>query len=190
MTRIFLVRHGQTAWSRTGQHTSITDLDLTEEGERQARALRGRLDPDAFDLVLSSPRLRARRTAELAGFPAARVEITDDLAEWFYGDYEGRTGDDIRAEQPGWTIWTGTTPGGETVEQVRARLTRLIDRILSCGAEQVLCFGHGHALRALTLCWLGLDFARGDSFPLETGTVSVLAPDRGVRALSRWNAEP
>lgn len=190
MTEIYLVRHGETEWSRNGRHTSVTDLDLTERGEQQARSLCGRLDPTSFGLVLASPRLRARRTAEIAGFPADRVQVTDDLAEWFYGDYEGRTGVDIRAEHPGWTIWTGETPGGETADQVRTRLTRVIDRAVGSGVDRVLCFGHGHALRAMTLCWLGLDVALGDSFPLETGTISVLAPYKGGRALSRWNAEP
>ncbi|MPV51202.1 histidine phosphatase family protein [Pseudactinotalea sp. HY160] len=189
MTEIYLVRHGETAWSRSGRHTSVTDLDLTEIGVRQAESLKGRLDPAAFDLVLSSPRLRARRTAELAGFSADRVELCEDLVEWDYGDYEGVTSADIRAERPGWTIWTGDVPGGETAEQVRARLTRVIDRAAGSGLDRVLCFGHGHGLRAMTLCWLGLDFGLGDSFPLATGTVSVLAPYKGGRALSRWNSQ-
>jgi probable phosphoglycerate mutase len=189
MTEIYLVRHGETEWSRAQRHTSVTDLDLTERGVAQAESLRGRLDVDAFDLVLCSPRRRAQRTAVLAGFGADRLEIEPDLAEWNYGQYEGRTGAQIREEHPGWRLWDGDAPpGGENGLEVRDRLARVIRRVQGSGAERVICFGHGHALRVMALTWLGIDLACGDQFPLDTGTISVLAPYRGFRALRSWNA--
>ena len=190
MTELYLVRHGETEWSADGRHTSVTDLDLTDRGVEQATALRGHLDPAEFALVVSSPRLRARHTAEIAGFDPAVVQIDDDLAEWAYGDYEGRTGDDIRTERPGWTIWTGTPPGGETAEQVQTRLARVTERAMTSGYDRVIFFAHGHSLRALTLTWLGLDYALGDHFPLETGTVSVLGRYKDGPGLLRWNSRP
>jgi broad specificity phosphatase PhoE len=122
MTQLYIVRHGETEWSRSGQHTSVTDLPLTEKGEQQARALVGHLDPADFQLVLSSPRRRAAHTAELAGFTGDHApQLDEDLAEWAYGDYEGRTSDEIQESDPDWTIWTHPTPGGETAEQVSER---------------------------------------------------------------------
>src|SRR4051812_38808600 len=172
MTELCLVRHGETEWSRDGRHTSITDLPLTERGEEQARRLYGHLDPASFGLILSSPRHRSRRTAELAGFTGRyEPEVDEDLAEWNYGDYEGITRAQIRQTDPGWTVWTRTPKNGETADQVRTRLQRVIDRVESAGAERAIVFSHGHALRALTLIWLGLDLTLGDQFPLDTGTV-------------------
>lgn len=188
MTEIHLVRHGETEWSANGRHTSSTDLDLTDNGVAEATALGGRLDPKAYQLVLSSPLLRARRTAELAGFGAP--EIDPDLHEWRYGDYEGLTTPQIREHDPGWTVWTHPSPGGETAEEVSRRLSRVIERIRESGVEQALCFAHGHALRALTLTWLGLDLTLGDTFPLQTGTVSVLGDYKDGQALISWNARP
>jgi broad specificity phosphatase PhoE len=191
MTQLFLVRHGETEWSRSGQHTSVTDLPLTERGEAQARALAGHLDPAEFGLVLSSPRQRAVRTAELAGFTGpAEPRLDEDLAEWFYGDYEGRTSDEIHQTVPGWTIWTHPVPGGESHDQVTVRLDRVVDRLRASGVERAICFGHGHALRALTLRWLEFDVAYGVHFPLDTGTVSVLGSEKDQPALQRWNAAP
>ena len=189
MTRLFLVRHGETEWSRSGQHTSITDLPLTERGQAQAEALRGHLDPQRFGLVLCSPRQRARRTAELAGFTAEfEPETSEDLVEWAYGDYEGLTSSQIHASVPDWTIWTGTTPGGETPAEVTKRLTRVVERVRSSGVPEAICFGHGHALRALMLCWLGFDVRLGVQFPLDTSTVSILGEEKGQPALEQWNA--
>ena len=126
-TLLFLVRHGETEWSRSGQHTSITDLPLTENGRRLARAVKGYLSPQDFQLILSSPRRRACETAEQAGFIGAYEPQTDnDLAEWFYGDYEGKTSREIWEKVPGWTIWNGEVPGGETAEQVADRLDRVV----------------------------------------------------------------
>lgn len=189
MTRLYVIRHGETEWSRSGQHTSVTDLPLTARGEEQARALHGHLDPAEFQLILSSPRRRALHTAELAGFTGQyEPNVTEDLAEWFYGNYEGRTSADINEGDPDWTIWTHPTPGGETSNEVRARMDRVIQQIHDSGAEQAVCFAHGHSLRALTVRWLQLDMTLGARFPLDTGTVSVLGEVKGVPALERWNA--
>jgi probable phosphoglycerate mutase len=189
MAELYLVRHGQTEWSRDGRHTSVTDLPLTEVGEEQARRLYGHLDPAAFGLVLCSPRHRSRRTAELAGFVGPyEPEVDENLAEWFYGDYEGITRAQIQQTDPGWTVWTRTPRNGETADQVRARLQQVIDRVVAAGVERAVVFSHGHALRALTLIWLDLELTRGDQFPLDTGTVSVLLDTEGERSLDRWNA--
>ncbi|WP_152360395.1 histidine phosphatase family protein [Microlunatus speluncae] len=184
-----LIRHGETEWSAAGRHTSTTDLPLTPKGEEQAGSLAGRLDPAGYGLILSSPRLRARHTAELAGFTGPYApQLDDDLVEWDYGDYEGRTSEEIRETVPDWTIWEHPAPGGETADQVRQRLLRAIARIRESGVERAICFGHGHALRALTLCWLGFDLALGNHFPLHTGTVSVLGTEKDDPAVLQWNA--
>ncbi|MDR2929640.1 MAG: histidine phosphatase family protein [Propionibacteriaceae bacterium] len=185
MTELYLVRHGETAWSRTGQYTSVTDVDLTAVGREQAAALKTRLNPGDFDLVLTSPRLRARHTAELAGFGDA--EVDERLAEWFYGDFEGLTADQIHQIVPGWRIWDHAVPGGETPEQVVERLSGVAQRVRDSGAERVMCFSHGHALRVLALCWIGLDIRYGGSFVLDTASVSVLGDDQGWSAVLSWN---
>ncbi len=185
MTLLYLVRHGETEWSRNGRHTSVTDLDLTERGVRQASGLSRRLDPAEFGLVLASPRRRAQRTAQLAGFTDARTD--DDLAEWFYGDYEGLTSAQIREREPGWRIWFTGCPGGESVDHVRARLTRVVARVRESGVERAICFGHGHALRVLTLAWLDYPVIFGQSFPLDTATISVLGREKESPAVLRWN---
>jgi broad specificity phosphatase PhoE len=190
MTQLFLVRHGETEWSKSGQHTSVTDLPLTALGEEQARKLLGQLEPADFGLVLSSPRRRAWVTAELAGFTGPYApQIDEDLVEWSYGDFEGLTSAEIRSLIPDWTIWTHPAPGGETAEQVAARLDRVVARVRASGVEQAICFGHGHALRALTMRWLEFDLARGVQFPLDTSTVSVLGEEKNRPALWKWNAE-
>jgi broad specificity phosphatase PhoE len=189
MTDLYLVRHGETEWSKSGQHTSVTDLPLTEKGEAQARALFGHLDPGDFQLVLSSPRRRALHTAELAGFTGEHEpEVDEDLVEWSYGDYEGKTSDEIQQSVPGWTIWDHPTPGGETADEVSTRLDRVVDKVRGSGVERAIAFAHGHSLRALTVRWLELDLSLGVRFPLDTGTVSVLGEEKGGPALLRWNA--
>ncbi len=183
--RLWLVRHGETEWSKSGKHTSTTDLPLTGEGERIAASLKERLAGQEFDLVLSSPRQRARRTAELAGFPNA--ELDEDLVEWNYGDYEGITTAEIRKTVPGWTVWAHPTPNGETPAQVSARLDRVNAKIAAVDGD-VLVFGHSHALRALTARWLELDVTEGRHFVLNTATVSILGWERGSPAIHQWNA--
>ncbi len=183
--QVWLVRHGETEWSRDHRHTSVTDLPLTEAGVEVARGLQPRLWSRHFGRVLTSPRLRARTTAELAGFPDA--EVDGDLVEWAYGDYEGVTTEEIRRTVPGWSVWTDDAPGGETADEVGARLDRVVHR-LRAGDGDTLVFGHGHALRALAARWLGLPAAEGRLFRLDTATVSVLGYERETPVLLRWNA--
>ena len=182
---LWLVRHGETEWSRTGKHTSTTELPLTEDGVRVATTLRDRLAGVGFDLVLTSPRQRARRTAELAGFPDAVVD--DDLAEWDYGDYEGITTPEIRKTVPGWTVWSHPSPGGETAQQVSDRLDRVVARVREQGGR-CLAFGHGHATRALTARWLEQPVDEGRLFKLDTSTISVLSFERETPVIQRWNS--
>ncbi|MBD8605325.1 histidine phosphatase family protein [Aeromicrobium sp. CFBP 8757] len=181
---LWLVRHGETEWSRSGQHTSVTDLELTPDGEAVAARLTHPLAEHPFGLVLTSPRRRARRTAELAGF--AHAEPDADLAEWAYGDYEGLTTPQIHESDPDWSIWTGTTPGGETAAQVGERLDRVVARARAAGGR-TLVFAHGHSLRVLAARWLGLEVSEGRIFDLDTATVSVLGDDRGTPVVRRWN---
>ncbi|WP_028659717.1 histidine phosphatase family protein [Nocardioides insulae] len=185
MGDLHLVRHGPTEWSRSGRHTSETDLPLLPEGEEAARALRPRLADLAPALVLTSPRQRARRTAELAGFPDAVVD--PDLVEWGYGAYEGYTTEEIRRHDAGWTIWSHPVPGGEAETEVGVRLDRVIDRAIRADGD-LLVFGHGHALRALAVRWLGLPVRAGHYLALDTATVSTLSYERESPVLLRWNA--
>lgn len=181
---VTLVRHGATEWSVSGQHTSTTDLPLLPEGEQGARDIAERLATTTFAEVLTSPLVRARRTAEIAGFPDA--EVCPDLVEWGYGDYEGRTTLAIREDVPGWTLWTHGAPGGETADQVAARCDRVVARIREASGP-VLVFAHGHVLRVLTARWLGLEASEGRLFRLDTSTVSVLGHERESPVLLRWN---
>jgi broad specificity phosphatase PhoE len=182
---VWLIRHGETEWSRDWKHSSTTDLPLTADGERHARGLAARIAGVEFDLVLTSPRQRSRRTAVLAGFPAAEVDA--DLVEWSYGDYEGLTTAEIRESVPGWTVWTHPCPGGETAGEVSMRLDRVIERIRRTPGR-VLIFGHGHSLRVLAARWLGHRADQGKHFRLDTGTVSVLGSERETPVLLRWNS--
>ncbi len=184
---VVLMRHGETTWSATGRHTGRTDVPLTAQGEEQARALRPRVAGRRFDLVLCSPLTRARRTAELAGLPA--VELDADLMEWDYGDFEGRTTDEIRQEVPGWTVWGGPWPGGETIDEVAERADRVVarTRALETGATVALV-GHGHILRALAARWLGAPPQAGRWLALETGTLSELGWEHETAVVHRWNA--
>jgi broad specificity phosphatase PhoE len=182
---VWLVRHGETEWSRDGRHTSTTDLPLTDEGRRVAERLRDRLHQETFSLVLTSPRQRARDTARLTGHAAA--EVDDDLAEWDYGELEGLTTPEIRETDPGWSIWQGAVPGGESAAQVTERLNRVVARCRSADGR-VLLFGHGHALRALAARWLELTVAEGRHLRLDTATVSVLGWERETPVVLRWNS--
>ena len=183
-TELWVVRHGETEWSASGRHTSTTDVPLTPAGEQAARAVGERLRGIAFDLVLTSPRSRARRTAALAGFPDP--EVDEDLAEWAYGDYEGVTTAEIRQTVPGWTVWTHPCPGGEDAEQVGRRLDRVVARVRAHGGR-VLVVGHGHASRVLAARWLDQPVTEGRFFRLDTATVSVLGYEHESPVVTRWN---
>jgi probable phosphoglycerate mutase len=185
--QIWLARHGETEWSRNGRHTGLTDIPLTELGGSQAKALGRRLAGHRFSLVLTSPRSRATETARLAGF--ADLAVPDpDLAEWDYGELEGRRTDEIAADYPGWTIWTGPWPGGETIDQVSARANRVLARCLAADVSgDTLLFGHGHMLRVLAARWLGLPGRSGSLFGLATATISVLGWERERRIIESWN---
>lgn len=182
---VWLVRHGETKWSRERLHTSVTDVPLTVAGAEAARAVGERVTGRSFSLVLTSPRQRARRSAELAGFPGA--EVDDDLAEWGYGRYEGVSTAQIRETDPGWTVWSHPAPGGETADQVRARVDRVIARCRDVDGD-VLLFGHAHCLRALTARWLGQPVTDGRLYRLDTGSLSVLAYERETPVIVHWNA--
>ena len=183
---VVLVRHGETEWSSSGRHTSYTDVPLTERGREQARSLATRLAGIDCTLVLSSPRRRARETAELAGL-GHRVDVTDDLAEWDYGEYEGRTTAEIRAEVPDWTIFTHGAPGGETAEQVAVRADRVLARAEADGGV-VAMFSHGHFLRVLGARWIGLPASGGALLGLDTATLSFLGRERAQHVLRVWNS--
>ncbi len=186
MREIVLVRHGQTEWSASGRHTSFTDLDLTPEGERQAARVGTALAGRAFAALLSSPLRRATHTAQLAGLDVTATD--DDLLEWHYGAYEGRTTAEIRQERPGWTVWNGDCPGGETAEQVGMRADRVLDRVRTMlPSGDVALIAHAHILRVLTARWLGLPPASGALFRLETATVNVLGFERETPVLLQWN---
>ncbi len=185
---LWIARHGETAWSRAGRHTGRTDVPLTDAGRREALALGRALLGHDFALVLSSPLSRARETCRLAGF-AERAATSEDLLEWDYGAVEGRTSSELRAEHPGWTIWGGTVPLGETIEDVAARAERVIARAVAAGGD-VLLFAHGHLLRILTARWLGLPPRDGRLFALATASLGVLAEEGGTRVLRAWNLAP
>ncbi|HET9242016.1 MAG TPA: histidine phosphatase family protein [Gaiella sp.] len=182
---VWLVRHGETAWSRDRLHTSVTDVPLTEAGVAAALALRERLAGRSFALVLTSPRERARRTAELAGFPDALVDA--DLVEWHYGTYEGISTAEIRESDPGWTVWTHPAPGGEAAAEVAERADRVLERARSATGDSLL-FGHAHALRVLAARWLRLEAVDGRLFRLDTGSLSVLGYERETPVFRTWNA--
>lgn len=187
MREIVLIRHGQTEWSASGRHTSVTDLALTPDGERRAAALSTRLAGRSFGLVLTSPRTRARATARLAGLSGAVVD--DNLAEWSYGAYEGLTTPQIREADPSWTVWTGVSPDGESAAQVGARADRVLERVRPVLPAADACLvGHGHMLRVIAARWLGLPPKDGALFKLETATLSVLGFERENPVLSAWNA--
>jgi len=184
--QLWLIRHGQTEWSRDGRHTGRTDVPLTERGEQQARALAPLLADLNPALVLTSPRSRAQRTAELAGLRVDAVD--DDLAEWDYGDYEGVTTPQIHRTDPGWTVFTRPTPGGETAEQIRAR----VDRVLTRAADAlrtgpVVLVAHGHISRVLGARWIGLSVRDGGRFVLGEAAPCILGAEHGTAAIRTWN---
>ncbi|MGI8535234.1 MAG: histidine phosphatase family protein [Mycobacteriales bacterium] len=185
MAELVLARHGQTEWSRTGRHTGRTDLPLDAKGESDAAALAGRLSHWDFALMLTSPLQRAARTAELAGLPA---QAEPDLIEWDYGSEEGRTTAQAQQSRPGWSIWQGIGLG-ETLDEVAARQQRVLDRIRPVVEQggDVCVVGHGHALRILAACWLGLPPVVGRQLVLAAGALSTLGYEHGCPALLSWN---
>ncbi len=188
LQRLFIVRHGETAWSITRQHTGRTDLPLTAKGEHDARALGSRLAQFRFAAVLSSPLRRAQRTAVLAGFGAV-LQPSQDLLEWDYGVYEGRRTTDIRNEFPGWHLFEHGCPGGESPQAVGMRADRVIARIGNIAGD-VLVFAHQDILRVVAVRWLRLDVVNARFFPLSTASISILGYDHGIEepAFELWNA--
>jgi probable phosphoglycerate mutase len=184
---VYLARHGETAWSLSGQHTGRTDLPLTERGERNARALGERLRGMTFAKVLTSPLQRAVRTCELAGFGAV-AEIDPDLVEWDYGQFEGRRTAEIHAERPDWQLFRDGCPGGESPNQVGARADRVVERVRAVKGD-VLVFSSGHFLRVLAARWLGLDAAGGRYLLLSTASLSALGYEHNLAepAIRLWN---
>ena len=183
---LWLLRHGETEWSRSGRHTSVTDVPLTPAGETQARALVERMAALRPALVLSSPRERARRTADLAGL---RVDAVDaDLAEWGYGEYEGRTSAEIREAVPDWTLFTHGAPGGESAEQVTARADRVLARASAALPDgPVVLVGHGHLSRVLGARWMGLPATSAALLLLDAAALCLLSTQYGVQVLKKWN---
>ncbi len=183
--QLWLIRHGETEWSLSGAHTSRTDIPLTARGEERAEKIRDYLHHRQFSLVLTSPMQRARETCRVAGYGDV-AQVEDNLREWDYGIYEGRTTADIRKEQPNWSIWDGPPPEGEPVEHVAERTQKVIDRAAQAGG-QVALFAHAHILRILTATWLGLPPRAGSLFALGTGSVSTLGYERETKVVSTWN---
>jgi probable phosphoglycerate mutase len=185
---IFLVRHGETEWSASGKHTSRTDIPLTEGGRERARALGPLLSRRSYALVLTSPLIRARDTCELAGFGESAA-VCDDLREWDYGEYEGRSTPEIRVEHPGWSVWRDPSPGGERPEQVGKRADRVIERMRAADGD-VLAFGHGHMMRILTARWLQMPATAGARFKFAAGAISILGFERETEVIESWNLAP
>lgn len=184
---IVLVRHGDTEWTETHQHTGTTDLPLLPAGERRARGLAPVLAGHEFAAVFSSPLQRARHTAELAGF-GDRVELADDLREWNYGDFEGLTTPQIQERNPGWNLWLQGVPNGEAPETVGERADRMIERAVGAGGD-VLMFAHGHILRVLAARWVGEGPDFGARLYLAPATICRLGHEHGRRVIDRWNAD-
>ena len=185
---LWLIRHGETEWSLSGAHTGRTDLSLTAAGKERAAALGRYLAGKQFALVLTSPLQRAQETCRIAGYGKV-AQAEPNLREWDYGDYEGRTTADIRKQVPDWDLWTTGVPGGETIEQVGSRARLVIERTSRAGGDVAL-FAHGHILRILAACWLGLPPQAGRLFALDTGSLSVLGYERETHVIQRWNQVP
>ena len=183
--KLWLIRHGETEWSLSGAHTSRTDIPLTERGKQRAAKIHDYLAQRKFSLVLTSPLQRARETCRIAGY-ADVAQIEENLREWDYGIFEGRTTADIRKDRPDWSIWDSPVPEGEPVEHVAARAQKVIDRALQAGGDVAL-FAHAHILRILAATWLGLEPRAGRLFALGTGSVSTLGYERETRVISSWN---
>jgi broad specificity phosphatase PhoE len=184
---LWLIRHGETAWSLSGAHTSRTDIPLTDRGRERARKIQEYLRGKTFSMVLTSPMQRARETCSIAGFGNV-AQIDDDLREWNYGVYEGRTTKDIQKEIPGWSVWTNPMIDGETMDQVAERANRVIARAAMKGGSVAL-FAHGHILRILAACWIQSPPIMGSRLALSTGAVSTLGFEHETRVITMWNRE-
>jgi probable phosphoglycerate mutase len=184
---VWLVRHGETEWSAAGRHTGRTDIPLSEIGRGQATVMKQRLSGHDFARVLVSPSKRALETCEVAGLGTV-AQTMEELREWDYGSYEGRTTHDIRAERPGWLLWTDGVPEGETAEDVGRRMDGVVELVRSIDGDVAL-FGHGHSLRVLAARWLGLPPTDGCLFALATASVSALGYEREVPVMLRWNEQ-
>ena len=185
--QIWLIRHGETEWSLSGAHTGRTDLPLTAEGEKKAAALRPVLASRNFKLVLTSPMQRARRTCELAGLSAA-AQVDNNLCEWNYGDYEGRSTPDIHKDRPGWQLFRDGVPNGESIGQVAVRARAVIERALAADGDVAL-FAHGHILRILGACWAELPPDEAQRLFLGTAGLCVLGYEHDTRVIVRWNVQ-
>ena len=185
--QIVLVRHGETEWSRSGQHTGRTDIPLTAEGRSRAVLLGAPLAGRNL-AVWSSPLQRALETCRLAGFDKPVVD--EDLREWDYGVYEGRTTAEIRETDPSWSVWLSPIPGGESLDQVAERARRVIERVTSAASGDAALFAHGHILRILAACWIGLPPVTGRLIALDTGSISILGYERKTRVIRQWNHVP
>jgi broad specificity phosphatase PhoE len=184
--RVFLIRHGETEWSLSGQHTGMTDISLTANGRKLPRRLAPVLAKVTFARVFTSPLSRARETCELAGL-GERAEMDNDLVEWNYGDYEGLTPKQIHAQAPGWMLFRDGGPGGESPEDVGRRVDSVIERVRAVEGNVAL-FAHGHFFRVFAARWINLPPTAGSHFLLDTATLSVLSYYRGIPAIRRWNA--
>jgi broad specificity phosphatase PhoE len=185
--RVVVIRHGETEWSAALRHTGRTDVPLAPAGRARAAELYEALDGRPFDRVLVSPLRRARETCELAGF-TERAEISPDLQEWDYGDYEGLTTAEIREHRPGWSVWRDGCPGGEPLSDIAARADRVIELLCEGPDTTALLFAHGHFLRILAARWVAIDPTGGARFVLAPGSLGVLGHERETRAIVRWNA--
>jgi len=183
---VYLIRHGETEWSLNGRHTGTTDIPLTENGRNVARQWKPVASQQTFALVMTSPLQRARETCELTGL-GQRAEVDNDLREWNYGEYEGLTTKQILAQRPSWMIFTDGCPGGESPDEIQARIDRVIKKVRAVEGDVAL-FAHGHFLRSFGARWLGLRAEEGRYFLLDPATVSVLSDYRGIPAVKRWNA--
>ena len=184
--QLWLVRHGETEWSLSGQHTGRTELPLTRTGEQQAREIKKFLRGRRFGIVLTSPLLRATETCRLAGYGDNAI-VDENLQEWDYGEYEGRTTREIQEHRPGWSLWRDGVPGGESIEQVATRAQAVIDRALANSGDALL-FAHGHILRILACRWLGLPLKDARLFALCTAKVTTLGYEHEARVMTRLNA--
>ena len=182
---LWLIRHGETEWSASGQHTSRSDIPLTARGKESAEVIGHYLAGTQFSMVLTSPRQRAWETCRIAGYSAQAI-VDENLTEWDYGAYEGRTTAEIRSEQEGWTIWSAIPPGGESIEQVAERAERVIQRAERVGGRVAL-FSHAHFLRVLAAIWIELPARTGSLFALGTGSISVLGFEREAKVIQMWN---